>query len=674
MDLLKNYQNLNKSCFKISSKVNIYFLLLTINFITYSIYAVLSRYNILLIEILINLNFIIFFYFYRKYPNNNLRLDINFKIKEIIFFIFLLLGLFIILSKELNLPLFSDEIATTRRASRTAFFASFLFLDLFNINFLKEIPLKYIIHLLSFIQILFIIWIIFILKNKNTLGFIFVLMINLILRFIIKDSVHHPPLNHIFTTGFISLFGLSHFVVRISYLIPFWIFLIFLYKMISRHLSENISLFFILSISTMPILALASSIPDHSIWSTIIFIYLLCYLYLNDKIDYKFCILIISIGILFRISIFSAFVLVGVSFIASYLNKKSEFLKEIKYLIFKEKVFIFILLFLPLFLVSILGTPAYEGINNSDSFELFYKAVKSKIILYSIIKQIPPWYYPFLFLIFFTKKRIEFLIFFIINLLIYFSIQEGLWGNAKYVLEYAIPFLILGHLILIKILYLKKKIILINLLSLLFLFLNLNEIIKFPKSRISFDEMYENGYEKIFKSDDKNTKYFLTLPYRYDDAFEYIKKINAKEKTLFFGTTYGFYPEILENYNFKELIKLINLKNEFDSLNNSNYSLSNKILNVEKNKTFKDTFKNYLQLMKKSKIFKSNNIDSNNTSNINDIFLKLGKLENLNYILLADYGDRKLITNNLLSKNWEIEKKFIEKDYQSTLILFKKKP
>ena len=191
-------------------------------------------------------------------------------------------------------------------------------------------------------------------------------MINLILRFIIKDSVHHPPLNHIFTTGFISLLGLGHFVVRISYLIPFWIFLIFLYKMISRHLSENISLLFILSVSTIPILALASSTPDHSIWSTLIFIYLLCYLYLNDKIDYKFCILIISIGILFRISIFSAFFLVGVSFVASFINKKSEFLKEIENLIFKERIFIFILLFLPLFLVSILGTPAYEGINNSN--------------------------------------------------------------------------------------------------------------------------------------------------------------------------------------------------------------------------------------------------------------------------------------------------------------------
>ena len=130
---------------------------------------------------------------------------------------------------------------------------------------------------------------------------------------------------------------------------------------------------------------------------------------------------------------------------------------------------------------------------------------------------------------------------------------------------------------------------------------------------------------------------------------------------MFFGTTYGFYPEILENYNYKELIKLINLKNEFDSLNNSNYSLSNKILNIEKNKTFKDTFKNYLQLMNKSKIFKFNNIASNNISNITDVFLKLEKLENLNYILLADYGDRKVITNNLLSKNWDIEKNLLKK-------------
>ena len=102
--------------------------------------------------------------------------------------------------------------------------------------------------------------------------------------------------------------------------------------------------------------------------------------------------------------------------------------------------------------------------------------------------------------------------------------------------------------------------------------------------------MYNNGYQKILKSNDKNTKYFIIIPYRYDDAFEYIKKLMQRRKHCF-GTTYGFYPEILENYNYKELIKLINLKNEFDSLNNSNYSLSNKILNIEKIKLLKTLLK-----------------------------------------------------------------------------------
>ena len=57
--------------------------------------------------------------------------------------------------RELS-PLFHDEIAPTRRATRTAYFASFLFLNNLNINYLKEIPFKYIIQILSILQILFI--------------------------------------------------------------------------------------------------------------------------------------------------------------------------------------------------------------------------------------------------------------------------------------------------------------------------------------------------------------------------------------------------------------------------------------------------------------------------------------------------------------------------------------
>ncbi len=46
-----------------SFQINIYFFLFVINFLTYSIYAVLSKYNILIIEIVININFLIFFLF-----------------------------------------------------------------------------------------------------------------------------------------------------------------------------------------------------------------------------------------------------------------------------------------------------------------------------------------------------------------------------------------------------------------------------------------------------------------------------------------------------------------------------------------------------------------------------------------------------------------------------------
>ena len=86
MDLLKKYLYLDKSNYKISFELNIHFFLLIINFLTYSIYAVLSRYNIFFIEILINLNFLLYFYFYLKNPNDKLFFNLNLEKKRINFF------------------------------------------------------------------------------------------------------------------------------------------------------------------------------------------------------------------------------------------------------------------------------------------------------------------------------------------------------------------------------------------------------------------------------------------------------------------------------------------------------------------------------------------------------------------------------------------------------------
>ena len=129
-------------------------------------------------------------------------------------------------------------------------------------------------------------------------------MITFALRLIIKDGVHHPPLNHFFSTVFVSFFGINHFILRLAYLMPFWIFLIILFKLIRDSVGERYSMIFILSVSTFPLLLLGSTTPDHALWSSLLYTYLLFYFILKKNIDYRFCIFIISIGILFRVTIF----------------------------------------------------------------------------------------------------------------------------------------------------------------------------------------------------------------------------------------------------------------------------------------------------------------------------------------------------------------------------------
>ena len=128
MRLFDKNSYLKKNNYIYLFEFNIYFFLLIVNFLAYSVYAVLSKYNILFVEILININFIIFFYFYKKDFNNKISFNIKLNNYEIIFLIGLLIFLFILIFPELRVPLFIDVLAFTRRATRTALFSSFFFI------------------------------------------------------------------------------------------------------------------------------------------------------------------------------------------------------------------------------------------------------------------------------------------------------------------------------------------------------------------------------------------------------------------------------------------------------------------------------------------------------------------------------------------------------------------
>ena len=89
MGLLEKNSYLKKDNYIFLFEFNIYFFLLIVNFLTYSIYAVLSKYNIFIVEILININFIIFFYFYKKNFKERISFNLKFSKNDIIFFEFL---------------------------------------------------------------------------------------------------------------------------------------------------------------------------------------------------------------------------------------------------------------------------------------------------------------------------------------------------------------------------------------------------------------------------------------------------------------------------------------------------------------------------------------------------------------------------------------------------------
>ena len=647
--------------FKFLFEFNIYFLLIIINFLTYSVYAVASKYNIFIIEILINLNFIIFYFFYKKNINKKILLSFSFTKVEIIFFIGLLFTLIIFTYSELITPLFGDEIAPIRRATRTAYFSSMILLEIINSDYLKSIPIKYIIQILNIFQLISILAIFYLFKKKsNITNLILLLIITFCLRLIIKDGIHHPPLNHIFSTTFISILGLNHFTARISYLIPFWIFLILLYKLIEEKFDKKFSIIFILSIASFPILLIGSTTPDHSLWSSIIFTYLLFYITIKKKIDYKFCILIISIAILFRVTIFTCFILIGLCFLKDSFNKKFSFFEKIFHLIKNEKIYIIFLVFIPLLFVSSGGTPAFEGLDNVNPISYFVQALKSNIIFISIIKQIPEWYYLFLIFIYLSKRNIEILIFFIFNLIIYFSIDPNLWGFAKYVLEYAVPFFFIGYFLFMKLLLDKKKFFLAYAINIFIIMLNIYDFHKFPNSNISGDKINKIGILKVSKNIDKKTKYVLKIPYAYNEAFKYVSSKNSKTKTLLIGSTYGFFPQIIEKYSYYELLEIINLKKNFDDLQQVDYSLAEKIQKINNTENLFEKLKVYLNLMEKIEIVQQNK----KFSNIKD-------LKNLEYLIIAGYGDKIELIEYLLLNKWELEKKFIQKNYRSTIKIFK---
>ena len=125
--------------------------------------------------------------------------------------------------------------------------------------------------------------------------------------------------------------------------------------------------------------------------------------------------------------------------------------------------------------------------------------------------------------------------------------------------------------------------------------------------------------------------------------------------TLFSRYYLWIFIQILENYNFNELKAAIDIRNSFDNSNNVNYSLSKKIIKLDNEKNIFKLIKKYLQSMKDNQIITRNKEDKNNNGLVNEIevydpFLKINDIKNLEYILVADFGNREKLLSHCFQK------------------------
>ena len=544
---------MNYFFFKKKLEIDFYTILIFLTFYTYTFYGIISKnYNFLFT--VISLSLFTFFYFFYKKKKFSFVLNINVN-KLLIFFAILVVSL-IFNYNDLSKPLHGDEYANALRTQRTAIFTLYTLLDNTSFNSLQELNFNYLIHIFSFIELIFLILIlILIIKKKNISTLIFLFILNVVFRYFLKDYGMHPPLNHLSSLIFSSMFGFKEFAFRFSYIFIYALGNFFLYIQLIKYLGSNLkSISFVLFTLTIPICILSSSNIDHSAWSFVFLLNFLIYYYFNDKVNYKNVVLLICIFSMARITIFILILPILLEYI--YKKKNKYDLKDLL------NTFAPILFFFPFIIKTlILGSNVHnEKVSNllfyviNNTLKLDYVHVSSFFLQFHLL---------FLFFlgIFFVLgnkknfKSINLLFTFLIYLIVYNSIEKNFIGHPKYIFEFIVPFMLL---IIIQIFINFKK---FNLLILVVLiFINIYNYNKIDK--------------KIYINKNSNKQFQIKKRYNYDLAFEEIKNKKLKTSNHFIGVYYGFITEIFYDYNFKELkkVRIKNLKMKEKLLKNSNYN------------------------------------------------------------------------------------------------------
>lgn len=504
---------------------------------------------------------------YLFYDKNLENSFFNFEVSKPELRLTLGLGLlfFIIAFFKLSYPLVLDETSYAIAAHRHSVVIVEKFFS--KIHYFANFPIKYLIQFTSFISLIILLTSAHCCMNqknskRSLIAILCLLFISRFAYFMIGGNNNpHPPLQLLISLVSGIFFGFNDLAFKVPYFFLFF----FSTALLIVRIFPQFNIFFKLALiaainSFPPYLQLATSV-DHSLGGAICFLLVLLFFNFQKEVNYFKLSVLISILSLYRTPCFVMFAPLFIAYLLQHVVKEGWTFPSFKKVF---NTFSPSLISLPFFIFAIiLENPALS--TNSKSFT-FIQVLKSGVIINSITTTLPVWSLIFILFSFSPlgdKKngpiKIAFnLISFFVLIFIYYSIDPGLFGLAKYQAEYISPFAILGFFNIIFYFESRNLKKISHTLLILFVLSNLLYYLFDFKSIKKIDISYsEISLEDKNSSHLKSPGQILTaLPYPIDEAFEYITSSGFQNSTYTIGISYYQFREIMSGYTVTNYINI----------------------------------------------------------------------------------------------------------------------
>lgn len=457
--------------------------------------------------------------------------------------------------ERLQFSLFSDELFFSQQAVRHA-----LVLGIAAARFaaLETVPFQYVVQAIAAVIILGppAAWLV-VRRCSPRVQIVLIVSALLASRMAITavggNLSPHPSLNLLSPLVFGALFGINDFAFKLSYFIPFTVFVFAVYRLASRRCGRAASYLFGLAVGTLPLLWHLGGIVEPSLWGGLCLTLVLLELLTSTTPRYARLMSIIAVAALMRqpaiIAAVPVFLLIARDEVRS---RDWSGLPRLAFV-----VGVPLLLCVPFLVASVIyGTPSTPALGQSaGTLARLGTAVTSGIIVTSVVNSVPWWWIaliPFAFVplgLGSMWRAGAFLAGAGMAIVTYYSISPHVLGLAKYQAEYAVPFAIAGALCLV--VWLTSANVLRRAVPGLLAVLvaaNVVAFMRIPEGNKPVDVLVDTLHTDMQQM---KAGYRGLCAFVFDlrDGYREIKQAHLSERTYSVGWTYGVLPEIMNGYS-----------------------------------------------------------------------------------------------------------------------------